>query len=182
MPKPDDIQLVSIKEVNDLGMVVVKANFLDNKIYNAFQTAIVTPVPKIGKISMKKNLSVAWMAIDEYAIFIERCNSQKMVDHIVRKMKKFDILCVNMSDSRTFFRLVGKGWREVLSKGTPADLSTKVFGVGSFRRTRIANVAIAVWVVDENEAYLFSMRSVSEYVQNWLQNANLKSSQLKFFY
>ena len=86
-----------------------------------------------------------------------------------------------MSDSRRCFRLVGEGWREVLSKGTPANLDPEVLGVGGFRRTQIANVAIAVWVADPQEAYIFSMHSVGDFIFDWLKVANLKSGELKYY-
>ncbi len=181
MLKSNTESVVSIEEVKDFGLIIVKANFLDNKICDLLQTSTGLQTPKTGKISIGKNLSIGWMSKDEYAIILRNVDADRIANKIKVKMKKEDHLCINMSDSRRCFRLLGHGWREVLSKGTPADLHPEVFGVGGFRRTRIANVAVAIWPTSDNEVYIFSMFSVGSFILDWLRTAGLKSGQLNFF-
>ena len=181
MPKLNDESVILIEEVVDFGLVIVKANFLDLKIRNLLAATIEMEVPKTGKISTGKKLSVGWMSTDEYVIILKKKEADKITRKINVKMKKYHHLCVNMSDSRRCYRLRGKGWREVLSKGSPTNFHPSVFGPGSFRRTRIASVATAIWAADENEAYVISMRSVSEFMFEWLRSANLKSGQITYY-
>ena len=96
-------------------------------------------------------------------------------------MKNHHHLCSNMSDSRVCFRISGQGWREVLAKGTPIDLHPDIFPVGTFRRTRIANAAVAIWANTDDQVYIFSMRSVGSFVLDWLRNASLKTGHLRIF-
>ena len=181
MPKLNDESVILIEEVVDFGLVIVKANFLDLKIRNLLAATIEMEVPKTGKISTGKKLSVGWMSTDEYVIILKKKEADKITRKINVKMKMYHHLCVNMSDSRRCYRLRGTGWREVLSKGSPTNFHPSVFGPGSFRRTRIASVATAIWAADENEAYVISMRSVSEFMFEWLRSANLKSGQITYY-
>ena len=177
----DDDSVVLIQEVCDFGMVIVKADFADNKNQELLNSVTGIVPPKIGKISTGKKLSIGWMAKDEYAIILKKNEAVNLADKINVAMKKRHFLCVDMSDSRRCFKLDGKGWRELLSKGTPADLNPNVLGVGGFRRTRIANVGVVIWVAGENEVYVFSMYSVGDFILEWLNTANLKSGKLNYY-
>ena len=181
MLKSDNESVVLVEEVNDFGLIIVKANFSDSKIRDLLQTSTGLKLPKNGRISIGKNLSIGWMSNDEHAIIIKNDDVDRFVTKITEKMKGYEHLCLNMSDSRRCFKLLGYGWREILSKGTPADLRSGVFGVGGFRRTRVANVAVAMWVISDKEAYVFSTYSVGDFILDWLRTANLKSGELSFF-
>ena len=172
---------ISIEEVADFGLIILKANFSNAKICELVKTVTGAVFPKIGKLSTGKNLNLGWMSTDEIAIILRNSEADKMARKIEKKLKGYDCLCVNMSDSRKCFKLDGYGWREILSKGTPANLNPTVFTVGSFRRTRIADVAVSIWTVDQKLAYVFVMRSVGHYVFDWLKTANLKSGQLNYY-
>jgi sarcosine oxidase subunit gamma len=181
MPKPEVELTVLVEEVTNFGMVSVKADLLDAKVREIIESISGVQCPQIGKISNGKKMSVGWMSTDEYAIFGQSSDSIKLVGRIESKLKKYDHLCLNMSDSRRCFHLKGSGWREVLSKGTPADLSPKAFGKGVLRRTRIANVAVAIWSFNETESFVISMTSVSDFMLEWLVNASLETGRISYF-
>ena len=178
---PDNEPIVLIEEVMDFGMITVKADFSDPEVCNSLKMATKVELPRTGKISFSNKISVGWMSTDERAIILKKTEADKIRDLIEKKMKNHDCLCVDISDSRRCFRLFGEGWREVLSKGSPIDLNPSKFGRGNFRRTRIANLAVAIWSVETDEAYLFSMCSVGEFILDWLNNANLKSDQINYY-
>jgi sarcosine oxidase subunit gamma len=170
MPKSEVELTVLIEEVTNFGMVSLKVDLLDAKVREIIQSISGTRCPQIGKISDGKKMSVGWMSTDEYAIFSESSDAIKLVGRVSSKLKKYDHLC-----------LKGKGWREVLSKGTPADLSPKAFGQGVLRRTRIANVAVAIWSFNETEAFIISMTSVGDFIIEWLNNARLETGRISYF-
>ena len=181
MSKPQVETSVLIEEVANFGMVSVRVDLLDSKVREIIQSISGAQCPQRGKISDGKKMSVGWMSTDEYAIFSENSNVIKIVDKIESKLKKYDHLCLNMSDSRRCFHLKGKGWREVLSKGTPADLSPKAFGKGVLRRTRIANLAVAIWSFNDTEVFVVSMTSVGDFILEWLVNACLETGRISYF-
>jgi sarcosine oxidase subunit gamma len=181
MPKSEVELSVLVEEVTNFGMVSVKVNFLDAKVREIIESISGVQCPQIGKISDGKKMSVGWMSTDEYAIFGESSDAIKLVGRVESKLKKYDHLCLNMSDSRRCFHLKGQGWREVLSKGTPSDLSPKAFGKGVLRRTRIANLAVAIWSFNETEVFVISMTSVGDFLLEWLTSACLETGRISFF-
>ena len=181
MPKPEVESILLIEEVANFGMVSVKVDLLDTEVREIIKSISGTQCPQIGKISDGKKMSIGWMSTDEYAIFGESSDVIRLVARIDSKLKKYNHLCLDMSDSRRCFHLKGKGWREVLSKGTPADLNPKAFGKGVLRRTRIANVAVAIWSFSETEAFIISMTSVGDFLLEWLNNACLETGQISYF-
>ena len=78
MPKLDNEPTVSIEEVFDFGMVSVKADFLDAKTRALLESVTGITSPNIGRISIGKKISVAWMSVDEYAIFLKNSEANKM--------------------------------------------------------------------------------------------------------
>ena len=181
MPKSEVESNVLIEEVTNFGMVSVKVDILNPKVREIIQSISGTQCPQTGKISYGKKMSVGWMSSDEYVIIGKSSDAIKLVDRIGSKLKGHDHLCLNMSDSRICFHLKGKGWREVLSKGTPADLGPKSFGKGVLRRTRISSVAVAIWNFNENEAFIISMTSVGDFLLEWLINACLERGRISYF-
>ena len=181
MSECDRKYIISVEEVVDFGLVTLKANFVDTKICDLVETVTDTKFPDVGRISISKKLSVGWMSTDEIAILLKKNEAEKMVRRLATKLKSYHNLCINMSDSRKCFKLYGYGWREVLSKGTPVNMNPTSFTIGSFRRTRLGNVAVAIWAADIDVAYLFSMYSVGWFVSDWLHMANLKSGQLEYY-
>lgn len=172
---------ILIEEVADFGIITVKANVSDEKICSLLERVLNLKIPKIGKVTIGKKISVGWMSPDEIAVLVNYNDADKLSKKITEKMKSYHHLIVNMSDSRQCFKLTGKGWRDVLSKGTPIDLNPDVFGVGSFRRTRIASVAVSIWATDTHEAFLFSQRSVGGFISDWLRNSNRKTEQVNYY-
>ena len=71
MLKSDNESVVLVEEVNDFGLIIVKANFSDSKIRDLLQTSTGLKLPKNGRISIGKNLSIGWMSNDEHAIIIK---------------------------------------------------------------------------------------------------------------
>jgi sarcosine oxidase subunit gamma len=76
-----------------------------------------------------------------------------------------------MSCARAAIDLVGPGWREVLAKGSPIDLAPGRFEPGDFRRTRLGQVAVAIWASEAETAHLVCFRSVAGFVFDWLRTA-----------
>ena len=85
-----------------------------------------------------------------------------------------------MSDARAVYDLSGKAIRDVLAKGSPADMSADALPVGEVRRTRIAQLAVAFWLTDDNTARLVCFRSVAGYIRDWLENASEKGTEVGF--
>lgn len=174
------LQSVELNENYNFGMVTLKANFSDPSIATAIKLLTgIKNLPKPGKVSVGDKANLAWMSRDEYAVLLSPSYAEDFVEKATSKLKNNHFLCVNMSDSRQCFNLKGSSWREVLAKGSPADVSPDIFKIGDFRRTRIANVAVAFWLLTEDEVSVICMRSVGNFFCEWLKNAS--RSQVGYF-
>ena len=89
MPKLNDEAVVLIEEVEDFGLVTVKANFLDKKIREMLAKTLGIDLPKTGKIAFGKKLSVGWMSTDEYAIILKKMEADKIIRKLNTKMNKY---------------------------------------------------------------------------------------------
>jgi sarcosine oxidase subunit gamma len=93
------------------------------------------------------------------------------LDALSDKLGATHALAVNVSDARAVFRVSGPAAREVLDKLCPVDLSPEVFKPGMFRRTRMAQVAAAFWMDDDESLRIICFRSAAEYVFGLLKAA-----------
>ena len=90
-------------------------------------------------------------------------------------------LAVDVSDARACLRISGPSAREVMAKLTPVDLSPDAFKPGMIRRTRMAQVAAAFWVVDRETFQVVCFRSNAKYVFDLLKVEAQNGSEVGFF-
>ena len=88
---------------------------------------------------------------------------------------------MNISDSRTFFDIEGIGVQNVLGKLCPVDLSPSMFKVGDFRRTRMAQVPVALSFLSLNKFQVMCFTSVKDYVHKLLKISISKGSEVNFY-
>jgi sarcosine oxidase subunit gamma len=107
------------------------------------------------------------------------------VDETLAKMHiglaKAHALAVDVSDARAVFRVSGENAREVMAKLAPVDFSPEAFGPGTFRRSRMAQVAAAFWMSDEKTFQIVCFRSQAQYVFDLLRGAAQKGNAADFF-
>ncbi|MCF6273985.1 MAG: hypothetical protein L3J37_12525 [Rhodobacteraceae bacterium] len=157
-----------------VGMVTLKAG-LNRAISAALKQSTGAGVPPKRKIRK----GIAWMAPDELLIFTE-----SDPDALIRELDSritAPALLADVSDARAVFTLKGRGVRDVLAKGAPIDLSPEAFGTDDFRRTRLGQVAVALWIPAPDEARLICLASVGQFVFDWLVNASQKDSLPDYF-
>jgi sarcosine oxidase subunit gamma len=89
------------------------------------------------------------------------------------------LVCV-VSDARALFEIAGLGARDALAKLTPADLSRDAFTVGTFRRTRMAQIPAGIGAMDEDRFLIMCFRSVAEYTFEILKLSAQKGGEVGF--
>ena len=114
------------------------------------------------------------------APIIDYKNVSKTISNLNSSLSGTHNLVVDVSDARSVFSLNGGAVRDVLSKGSPADLSVDALPIGEVRRTRIAQLAVAFWFTDELNCQLICFRSVGGYIMEWLKNASEDGSEVNF--
>ena len=135
------------------------------------QTATGIPCPGKGEIVHSDNGSMAWMAPDECLIFVPPAQAKAMAAAIRSALSGQHALCVDVSAMRAMFEIAGPGIRDILARGTPADVGPDALPVGRFRRSRIGQVQAAFWLLDRHRARILCRRSEAPYMNDWLQRA-----------
>lgn len=170
--------IVQVEDAGLTGMVALRADLADAAVVKALSAAGIA-VPNQGQ----KLGDAFWMSPDELMILCAYETAEAQVAGLSKALSGMHHLALNVSDARVLFRLHGPGaaLRETLAKLTPSDLRPKVFGVGSVRRTRLAQVPAAFWLAEPDVAELICFRSVADYVFGLLSHAAAPGSEVGYF-
>jgi sarcosine oxidase subunit gamma len=155
---------VTVEEMGLQGMVSLRADL-------AAAGAAITQVtgaemPARRGIRAGSGCHVAWMSPDELLILCDHGKADAMTADLTAALEGQHHLVVNVSDARALFRVTGAAGalRDTLAKITPADMSAAALAPGEMRRTRLQQVAGAIWFEGETEARVICFRSVARYV------------------
>ncbi len=102
-------------------------------------------LPDRLRAAIEGDRGLLWMAPDEWLLLLPAGTAGVAVATLTARLGPGHTTVADVSDARVAFRIEGPHWREVLAKLTPADMSPGAFGLGDVRRTRVGQVAAAVW-------------------------------------
>ncbi len=167
---------VAVKDAGLKGMITLRSDLSSEKTAKAVKAAVGLAMPAERGIKSGAKGAVAWMSPDELMLFCDYADVGAVVAKLDKALKGEHFLAVNVSDARASFTLTGAGVREVIAKGSPADLSPDAFQTGEIRRSRLGQVAVAFWLSDDETMQLVCFRSVGAFVYKWLCMAAAKDS------
>jgi sarcosine oxidase subunit gamma len=155
--------LVTVEEMGLQGMVTLRADLSAAGPAIAKVTGAEMPGPRA--IGAGQGCHVAWMSPDELLILCDHARADAMVTDLTEALAGQHHLAVNVSDARALFRVTGEAGalRDTLAKITPSDMTADVLAPGEMRRTRLQQVAGAIWFETETEARVICFRSVAQY-------------------
>jgi sarcosine oxidase subunit gamma len=145
-----------------LGMIALRGDLEDGPLRAAVQAVMGVAVPDRLRIEGTSAQGAAWMSPDELLLFVPRDEVVNSVSRLGEALAGTHHLVLDVSDLRACLCLDGPAAREVLAKLTPADLHPDAFGPGSFRRTRLGQVAAAIWLEGQG-ARVLCFRSLADY-------------------
>ena len=163
--------IATISEVGVQGMITLRADLAEPPVAKAVKNASGRDMPQAGTAHISGETGVAWMSPDELLILCPHHDVDATLAQITKDLKSIHHLAVNVSAARASFKVEGAQAREVLAKLSPVDMSAQAFGPGSFRRTRMAQVAAAVWYVSDSAFQVICFRSRARYVFDLLSTA-----------
>ena len=112
------------------GMITLRGDLGSAKIAKAVKAAVGLTMPDARGVKTGTKGAVAWMSPDELMLFCDYAEADAVVAKLEKALKGEHFLAVNVSDARASFTLTGDGVREVIAKGSPADLSPEALPVG----------------------------------------------------
>lgn len=172
--------LIEVQDAGLTGMITLRGDLSDANLAKAVKAATGAAMPKARGVAKAAKGQVAWMSPDELMLFVDYDTVDAIIAKLEKALKGSHFMAVNVSDARGVFVLKGKKIRDVLAKGTPADMDASTLGVGEIRRTRLGQLPVAFWFDSEAEARLVCFRSVAAHVFDWLDVAAHKGSDPAF--
>jgi sarcosine oxidase subunit gamma len=163
--------LATIEEAGLQGMITLRGDLSSKTLQKAVKAATGAAVPQTRRISTSDTGAVAWMSPDELLLLVPYAEVAEKTATLEEALSGEHALAVNVSDARALFTLSGAGAREVLGKVCPVDFDPAAFTPGDFRRTRMAQVAAAFWMGEEETFHIVCFRSVAQYVFNLLKTS-----------
>ncbi|MEO1238763.1 MAG: sarcosine oxidase subunit gamma family protein [Pseudomonadota bacterium] len=163
---------VTVLPAEAKGMISFKADLSGSGVEYALKKATGLPVPGSLQVSAAGDTAALWMAPDELLVLCPRDAVSQTLGKLSSSMGEAHFLAVDVSDARVGFKLAGEDAviRAVLARLTPADLHPGTVLPGQVRRTRLGQVAAAIWM-KAGEAEVLVFRSVADYAAGVLANA-----------
>ncbi len=171
----------TVTEAGLTGMVTIRGDFGDKAFTAAVKKISGLDVPGQREIVTKDARKLAWMSPDELLLFCAYGEASDLAAKLAEALAGSHALAVNVSDARVMLRVEGAAAREVIAKLSPANLAPEAFGPGQIRRTRLAQVAAAFHMPDEQSIEVIAFRSVARYVFDLLSTAAKPGSEVGVF-
>ncbi|WP_243730738.1 sarcosine oxidase subunit gamma [Rubellimicrobium sp. CFH 75288] len=160
--------MADVRALGPLGMVTLRTDLA--AAAGALRDGLGLDVPERLRIAGDTRRGAAWMAPDELLLFVAPGEGGAVAADLGRRLGEVPHLCADVSDLRVGFAVEGEGWREVLAKLSPADLHPDAFGSRAFRRTRLGQVAAAIWPEGDG-AHVLVFRSFGDYTLRLLRQS-----------
>ena len=173
---------VTVDSLGPQGMISVRAKMDDPALASALTELGGLSVPGPLYMSRSGEMAVLWMGPDEVMVLCAYNAAQLLSEKLAASLSGAHALAANVSDARAMFRLTGpeNEVREALAKLTPADCAPDALPEGRVRRTRLAQVAGAIWI-EEGAANVIAFRSGADYVFGLLKTAAADSAKVGYF-
>lgn len=168
--------LARIEEAGLQGMITLRGDLSSKPVKAAVAAATGGKVPGQREVAPGKTGTALWMSPDELLLLCPYDQVGAALDKVTTALGDAHALAVDVSDARALFSVSGPAAREVLAKLCPVDLSPGAFAPGEIRRSRMAQIAAALWMDDEQSFRVICFRSVADYAFNVLKESALPGS------
>ena len=173
--------IAEVSEVGAVGMITLRGDLSDKILRKAAVAAAGVNLPDMRQCLTQGEGGMAWMSPDELLIMCAYGDANAKLADLQVKLSKSHALAVNVSDARAVFEVRGPHAREVMAKLAPVDLDPSQFTAGMFRRTRIAQVAAAFWMPQDDVFRVICFRSVAQYMFDVLSVSAQEGSKVGMF-
>lgn len=160
---PDDVR---VRDSGHCGMISLRGDHAE--IATAVAQITGLDVPGVNRVLTRGDYSVVWMAPDELLLLLPHADTVTALASLATALAFVHHLATEVSDSRAAFVLEGVYAREILGKLAPVDLHPEAFRPGMVRRTRLGQIAAAIWCMADDRWMVLCFRSVRDYARELL--------------
>ena len=173
--------IATVTEAPLQGMITLRGDLTASAVIKAATAATGVKMPAKGHAHCDGQKGICWMSPDELLVLCPYADVADTLAKMQRTLSKVHALAVDVSDARAVFRVAGKGARDVMAKLAPVDFRPASFGLGMFRRTRLAQVPAAFWMPDDASFQIVCFRSNAQYMFDLLKTAAQPGSHVGYF-
>lgn len=165
---------LAISEVVERGAIDLRLRPDNVEAMRAAAECLGLPLPTAPRTSAQRgNVTALWWSPDQWLVTCPRMDARALATRLAAALAGQHAMVADVSDARAIIRLHGADARETVMKGTSIDLLAIKVGDGFVRRAQLAELAVAIHVVDAKaelvDIYVF--RSYADYVWSWLARA-----------
>ena len=173
--------IATVTEAALQGMITLRGDLAAAPVKAAATAVAGVGMPGPGQAHFAGDQGICWMSPDEVLMLCPYEAVDAQLAALTAKLGDAHALAVDVSDARAVFQVSGAHVREVMAKLAPVDVSPAAFQPGMFRRTRMAQVAAAFWMQDEETFRIVCFRSHARYMFDLLSVAAQKGSEARYF-
>lgn len=151
--------LVELADAGTTGMITLRGDL--SVLGGALASVLGVSAPEQRRVVAGEKGQVLWMSPDELLVVLPYTEAPGVAKALEAALAGQFATVAVVSDARTLIKVSGAQARDVLAKLMPIDFAA--FGVGELRRSRLAQVAAAVWRTGEGEWSVVCFRSVGGY-------------------
>ena len=163
---------VTIRARGLQGMISLRGDLNAKKLRVVCTSLTGQDMPDPNKANIAGEAGLCWMSPDELLLLVPYSETRAALAAIDTALTGAHYLAENVSDARALICVEGTYSREVMAKLTPVDLHPARFRPGDFRRSRLAQIAAAFWMQDDDTFNVICFRSVARYAFDLLAEAS----------
>jgi len=163
--------IATIEAAAPAGMITLRGDLAAPEVAAAVTAGTGLAVPGTRQMLREGAQAVAWMSPDELLLMLPAADLTGRLEAMRAAAEGGFVTLADVSDARARFHIRGPRAREVLMKLCPVDLAPAAFGAGRIRRTRAAQIAVALWMTGEDAFDLLCFRSVAGHAFALLRTA-----------
>ncbi|WP_300031797.1 sarcosine oxidase subunit gamma [uncultured Roseobacter sp.] len=156
--------IAKVAEAAREGMITLRGDVTSAAVKKALKSVTGAAMPGAGQMATSGSYTLCWMSPDEVLVLCPADTVGDTLTALQNAAGTAHVLVVNVTDARASFTVAGPLAREVMAKLCPVDLAPGAFEPGMFRRTRLAQVAAAVWMPEAERFRIVCFRSQARYV------------------
>ena len=169
----------SMKEKTPVGKINLRGN-LENKDFVSTAGKILGMIlPKEScSISTKEKITCMWLGPNEWLLVSNDTVAKESNDYELEQVLFNDIskanlgAVTNVSDHYTIFNLTGSNIYEILSKGSPFDFNSEIFGDNKVIQTILNHVDVTIHRKTKNDVDLYVRRSFADHLWAWIKDSS----------
>lgn len=162
--------MVDLADAGLAGMITLRGDLASTDLAAAVMAETGCAIPQRRRVTQGARGKVAWMSPDELLVMVEYSRAGAVTAALNAALKGGLFTAANVSDARAMISVSGAQARDVLAKVCPVDFGE--FAVGELRRTRLAQVAAALWRDEADRWTLVCFRSVAPYAWGVLETVS----------